>query len=85
MQRAYRVGFPDINPKTIPHQKQFERVLNRFEASGDISDVRPNPKREDCIPQADVQAVRDFFTENEEAHIRQGYLLKFVRMDSSYQ
>ena len=61
VRRAYRREFLKINLKAVPHPKQFQRVLAKFEASGDVGDTKPKVKPEDCIPQAEVQSVADFF------------------------
>ena len=72
VRRAFRKSFPKQNPKSIPTPPwQFQRVLKRFDASGDVRDPHVTPRVGDGIHQCNVQAVKDYFTLNEKAHIKQ--------------
>ena len=50
---------------------QFQRVLDKFDASGDVGDPQVKPRVGDSVPQCDVQAVKDYFTLNDKANIRE--------------
>ena len=70
VRRAFRIEFKVNSPSKLPHQKQFSRVIEKFEACGDVGDPETKRKPSDGVPQNDVKAVQDFFSKNEEAHIR---------------
>ena len=59
----------------MPHQKQFSRVIEKFEACGDVGDPETKRKPSDGVPQNDVKAVQDFFSKNEEAKLQQSRIL----------
>ena len=44
VRRAFRIEFKVNSPSKLPHQKQFSRVIEKFEACGDVGD--PETKRE---------------------------------------
>lgn len=45
-------------------------MLHKFEACGDVGDPQVKRRPSDSVPQHDVKAVEDFFSRNEEGHIR---------------
>ena len=71
VRRAFRLSFPERDHNSIPKQMQFQRVLDKFDASGDVGDPQVKPRVGDSVPQCDVQAVKDYFTLNDKAHIRE--------------
>ena len=38
VRRAFRIEFKVNSPSKLPHQKQFSRVIEKFEACGDVGD-----------------------------------------------
>lgn len=70
VRRAFQREFPRISPRNVPHRRQFFRVIEKFEASGDVGDPKVKRKPSETVPQCDVEAVEKFFTQNEEAHLR---------------
>ena len=71
VRRAFRLSFPKRDHNLIPNRKQFQRVLEKFDANGDVGDPHVKPRVGDSVPQCDVQAVRDYFTLYDKAHIRE--------------
>ena len=67
--RAFRVKFFPGNPKKVPSRKSFARLIQRFETE---AAVRPgSPTGTPPVSDEDITMVRDCFTLNQEAHIRQ--------------
>ena len=60
VKRAFQREFPRTDPRKVPHQRQFSRVIEKFEASGDVGDPKVKRKPSDTVPQCDVKAVEDF-------------------------
>ena len=54
----------------MPPRKQFSRVIEKFEACGDVGDPECKGKPSDVVAENDVKAVQDFFTRNVQAHMR---------------
>ena len=44
VRRAFRLQYPDINPKCIPQVYAFKRVYEKFKGGGDIFDPKPVKK-----------------------------------------
>ena len=69
MRGAFGTKFLPKNPKKVPHQKQFQRVIARFLES---AFVRPKvPVGLPPTPEESVQAVKNFFLTSPKAHIRE--------------
>ena len=39
VRRAFQKQFPKSSPRDVPNRKQFQRVLEQFNGSGDVGDV----------------------------------------------
>ena len=74
VRRAFRKEFKVSSPSFVPHKQQFKRVVEKFNGCGDVGDPKPKPKPGGNIPPADVQAVKDFFDTNKEAHLKEASL-----------
>ena len=69
VRRAFASKFHAKSPRKVPHKMAFKRVIDRFEASASVRPMVPAglpPLSPDSIAQ-----VRDFFSRNPKAHIRQ--------------
>ena len=71
VRRAFRKEFAIQNNHHIPNDKQFKRVVEKFNGCGDVNDPKPKPKPDEKVPSSDVQAIKDYFDSNEEAHLRE--------------
>ena len=40
---------------------QFQRVLEKFNGSGDVGEAKPKHNVKDSVPQADIDAVQEYF------------------------
>ena len=67
MSRAFRKELAIQNNHHIPNVKQFKRVIEKLNGCGDVSD----PKLDEKVPSSDVQAIKDYFDSNQEAHLRE--------------
>ena len=61
VRRAFQREFPRSDPRKVPHQRQFSRVIEKFKASGDVGDPKIKRKPSDTVPQCDVRAVEELF------------------------
>ena len=61
VRRAFQREFPRIDPKKLPHQRLFSRVIEKIEASCDVGDPKVKRKPWDTVPQCDVKSVMEFF------------------------
>ena len=79
VRRAFHIEFSKTNPKSIPKQNQFDRVLRKFEDSGDVGDPQVKRKLSESVPPDHVKAVADFFARNKQGHARgQGHNMNHV-------
>ena len=69
VRRAFGTKFLPKNPRKVPHQKQFQRVIDRFLGSASVRPKVPLGLPPD--PKESVQAVKDFFLTSPKAHIRE--------------
>ena len=58
VRRAFQKQFPKSSPRDVPNRKQFQRVLEQFNGSGDVGEAKPKHNVKDSVPQADT----DFFS-----------------------
>ena len=58
VRRAFRKQFPKVSPRDIPDVRQFFRVLEKFNACGDIGDSKPKNDTKESVPQPDIDAVQ---------------------------
>ena len=70
VRRAFQKQFPKSSPRDVPNRKQFQRVLEQFNGSGDVGEAKPKHNVKDSVPQADTDAVQEYFEVNKEAHLR---------------
>ena len=69
-QRAFRLKFHPKNPREVPNYMAFKRLVERFESSG--GQTRPkSPPGLVTTSEESILLVKNFFTENKEAHIRE--------------
>ena len=61
VRRAFRLQYPDINPKCIPQIYAFKRVYEKFKGGGDIFDPKPVKKDELRVPQDNVDSIEAYF------------------------
>ena len=71
VRQAFRREFAIHIKHHIPNDKQFKRVIEKFNGCGDVSDPKPKPKPDEKVPLSDVQAIKDYFDSNGEAHLRE--------------
>ena len=71
VRRAFWKEFAIQNNHHIPNDKQSKSIIEKFNGCGDVSDPKPKPKPDEKVPSADVQAFKDYFDSNEEAHLRE--------------
>ena len=71
VKRAFHISFLKQYSKSIPTWWQFQKVIETLDASGDVGEQQVKPRVRGGIPQCDVQAVKDDFTLNDNAHIRE--------------
>ena len=53
VRRAFQKQFPKSSPRDVPNRKQFQRVLEQFNGSGDVGEAKPKHNVKDSVPQAD--------------------------------
>ena len=41
VRRAFQKQFPKSSPRDVPNRKQFQRVLEQFNGSGDVGEAKP--------------------------------------------
>ena len=57
VRRAFQKQFPKSSPRDVPNRKQFQRVLEQFNGSGDVGEAKPKHNVKDSVPQADTDNV----------------------------
>ena len=60
VRRAFQKQFPRSNPRDVPNRMQFQRVLEKFNGSGDVGEAKPKHNVKDSVPQADIDAVQEY-------------------------
>ena len=53
VRRAFQKQFPKSSPRDVPNRKQFQRVLEQFNGSGDVGEAKPKllnvKKKKQCF------------------------------------
>ena len=68
VRRAFGTKFLPNNPRKVPKNVQFQRVIDRFQKTA--SPMSKDSKGNKATSEEDIQAVREFFERNPKAHIR---------------
>ena len=69
--QAFRKEFAIQINHHIPNDKQFNWVIEKCNGCDYVSDPKPKPKPDEKVPLSDVQAIKDYFDSNGEAHLRE--------------
>ena len=68
VRRFFRMKFFPKNPKQVPQNVKFQRVIDRFLRTASVR--QSTPAGLPPTPAEDIQAVKDFFQRNPKAHLR---------------
>ena len=49
VRRAFQKQFPKSSPRDVPNRKQFQRVLEQFNGSGDVGEAKPKHNVKDSV------------------------------------
>ena len=91
VKRSFETRFFPKNPRKVPHQKQFQRLVDRFLKTGSVNQQPPpGPK----LITADINRVKDYFNMNPRTHLRVamidlymsiGKIWKILRKDLNFK